>query len=182
MLWNSRRIPFAGVVLLTLACSTNTDRESAGDVDPDSTFTPTQYTVADFYRNTGFANASWSPDGARILVSANPTGIWNAYAVPAAGGDMAALTSSTTDAVLAIDYFPADERILYSSDQGGNELSHLYVREIDGTTKDLTPGDKHQANFLGWAGDDKSFFVVFPWRSWSHKSLSFVVRDLVRTM
>ena len=158
MLPSSRHIAFVGVALFAVAC-TSTDRESAGDIDPDSTFTPTQYTVADFYRNTGFANASWSPDGSKILVSANPTGIWNAYAVPAAGGEMVALTNSTTDAVLALDYFPTDERVLYSSDKGGNELSHIYVREIDGTTRDLTPGARHQANFLGWAGDDKSLFV-----------------------
>ena len=158
MLRNPRRIPYLAAVLLALAC--NIGVESAGDVDPDPVFTPTQYSVADFYKNTGFANASWSPDGAKILVSANPTGIWNAYVVPVNGGEMQPLTSSTTDAVLTIDYFPADERILYSSDQGGNELSHLYVREVDGSTKDLTPGDKHQANFLGWSGDDKSFFVA----------------------
>jgi dipeptidyl aminopeptidase/acylaminoacyl peptidase len=156
---STRRIPYAGVLLLALAAC-NTGGESTGDVDPDPVFTPTQYTVADFYKNTGFANASWSPDGSKILVSANPTGIWNAYVVPAAGGEMQALTSSAADAVLTIDYFPADERLLYSSDQGGNELSHLYVRATDGTVKDLTPGDKHQANFISWAGDDKSMFVA----------------------
>ena len=35
----------------------------------------------------------------------------------------------------------------------------MYVRNVDGTTKDLTPGTKLKANFLGWAGDDRSFFV-----------------------
>src|SRR5687768_15393558 len=159
MLRSMRRIPYAGVLLLILAAC-NTGGESTGDVDPDPVFTPTQYSVADFYRNTGFATASWSPDGSKILVSANPSGIWNAHIIPAAGGQMQAVTSSTTDAILALDYFPADERILYSADQGGNELAHLYVRETDGTIRDVTPGDGHQANFLGWAGDDKSFFVA----------------------
>ena len=155
----TRRLPSLGVLLLTLAAC-NTGSESAGDIDPDPVFTPTQYTVADFYKNTSFGGASWSPDGSKILVSANPTGIWNAYVVPAAGGEMQPLTSSTDDAIFAQEYFPADERILYSSDKGGNELSHLYVRETDGTIRDLTPGDKHQANFAGWAGDDKSFFIT----------------------
>ena len=33
------------------------------------------------------------------------------------------------------------------------------MRNVDGTTKDLTPGDKLKAQFLGWAGDDRSFFA-----------------------
>ena len=33
-------------------------------------------------------------------------------------------------------------RILYSSDEGGNELSHLYVRTPDGSVKDITPGTR----------------------------------------
>ena len=33
------------------------------------------------------------------------------------------------------------------------------MRNTDGTIKDLTPGAKLKANFHGWAGDDKSFFV-----------------------
>jgi len=159
MSWSTRRIPYLGVLALTLvAC--NTGSESAGDVDPDPIFTPTQYTVADFYKNSGFGGASWSPDGSKILVSSNSTGIWNAYVVPATGGELQALTTSADDAIFAVEYFPADERILYSSDKGGNELSHLYVRETDGTVRDLTPGDKHQANFVGWAGDDESFFIT----------------------
>ncbi len=49
-------------------------------------------------------------------------------------------------------------RFIYSYDRGGNENSHLYVREADGTERDLTPGEKTKANFLGWAQDGKSFF------------------------
>lgn len=122
-------------------------------------FTPARYEVSDFYRNVRFRGASWSPDRRRILVSSNRSGIWNAYAVPAAGGEPVPLTRSTTNSVYAISYFPRDERVLYASDEGGNELTHLYVRTPDGATRDLTPGAKLKANFLGWAGDDRSFFV-----------------------
>jgi len=123
------------------------------------TFTPKQYSVEDFYKNTGFFGASWSPDKSKILVSSDASGIWNAYAIPVQGGEPQALTNSTKDTIAAESYFPADDRILYSSDQGGNELTHIYVRNPDGTASDLTPGSKLKANFLGWAGDDKSFFV-----------------------
>ena len=71
------------IALFAVAC-TSTDRESAGDIDPDSTFTPTQYSVADFYANSNFFGGSFSPDRQRVLVGSNLSGIWNAYAVPAA--------------------------------------------------------------------------------------------------
>jgi len=118
-----------------------------------------QYSVADFYKNVEYAGASFSADGKKILVSSNRSGIWNAYAVPATGGEPEPLTASTTNAIFAASYFPEDDRLLYSSDEGGNELSHVYVRNPDGTTKDLTPGQKLNAHFFGWADDDKSFFL-----------------------
>jgi len=80
-------------------------------------------------------------------VSSNQSGIWNAYAVPAAGGDPVPLTQSTTNSAFAISYFPADERILFASDEGGNELTHVYVRNPDGSIKNLTPGKKLKAAF-----------------------------------
>ena len=118
------------------------------------------YSVADFYQGSEFFGSGFSSDGTRLLVSSNLSGVFNAYAIPVAGGDPVPLTRSTTDAIFAVSWFPADDRILYSSDQGGNELSHLYVREADSTVRDLTPGEKLQARFAGWSGDDRSFFVT----------------------
>ena len=146
-------------VALVTACTscTKTGPESAGGAN--QAFTPKQYTVEDFYKNTDLDGGSWTPDKSKILLSSNLSGIWNAYSVPVAGGAPEPLTHSTRDSVFAISYFPHDERILYSSDQGGNELTHIYARNPEGSTLDLTPGAKLKANFQGWAGDDKSFFV-----------------------
>jgi Tol biopolymer transport system component len=147
--------------MLALATACGTQAASRPDESGASqrSFVPRQYAVADFYKNSQFFGASWSPDRRRILVSSNQSGIWNAYAVPAAGGAAQPLTRSTTNSVFALSYFPADERILYSSDQGGNELTHLYVLGPDGRTTDVTPGAKLKASFHGWAGDDRSFFI-----------------------
>ena len=49
--------------------------------------TVARYSVADFYKNTEYFGASFSPDRQKILVSLEPSGIWNAYAVPVAGGE-----------------------------------------------------------------------------------------------
>ena len=148
------RLSLTTVVVLT-GCAASAETTPA-----DTTFTPKEYSVADLYKNVSYGGASWSPDRRKLLIRSNATGIINAYVIPTAGGEPKALTSSTTNAIRTISYFPGDERILYLSDQGGNELTHLYVRNPDGTTKDLTPGARLKADFYGWAGDNKSFFVA----------------------
>ncbi|MEO1368347.1 MAG: S9 family peptidase, partial [Acidobacteriota bacterium] len=112
-----------------------------------------------FLDTTVYAGASFSPDNQRILVSSDASGVFNAYAIPVAGGEPVALTDSTEQSIFAVGYFPNDERFLYLADQGGDELNHLYVRELDGTVKDLTPGENLRATFHGWADDGSSFFL-----------------------
>jgi dipeptidyl aminopeptidase/acylaminoacyl peptidase len=140
-------LPVALLTVALLGCA----RDDARDVR--------QYSVADFYKNIEYFGGSFSHDNTTLLVTSNRSGIYNAWAIPLAGGEPQPLTTSTTDAIFAAGYFPGDNRLLYSSDQGGNELSHLYVREMDGTTRDLTPGRKLNASFSGWSGDYKTFFV-----------------------
>jgi dipeptidyl aminopeptidase/acylaminoacyl peptidase len=103
---------------------------------------------------------AFSSDGANLLLANDKSGVYNAAALPIAGGDPTALTQSTTSAVFAISYFPTDDRVLVSQDGGGDELAHIYVRAADGTLKDLTPGDKHRAQFIGWSGDAKTFWIA----------------------
>ncbi|WP_418887394.1 DPP IV N-terminal domain-containing protein, partial [Klebsiella pneumoniae] len=64
----------------------------------------------------------------------------------------------TKESTYAVSYFSNDARFIYTYDRGGNENNHLYLRELDGTERDLTPGEKVKANFLGWSHDRKSFF------------------------
>ena len=119
-----------------------------------------QYTIEQFMATTAVTGASFSADEKRILFSSNQSGIYNVYSVPVAGGEPAAITHSTTDNTTAVSYFPADDRILFTRDQGGNELNHLYVRETDGREKDLTPGKKLKANFAGWTPAGDAFYVL----------------------
>jgi dipeptidyl aminopeptidase/acylaminoacyl peptidase len=118
-----------------------------------------QYTIDQFLANTAYGGGSFSPDGRKILVGSNQTGVFNVFAIPVDGGKPVQLTDSKVSAIQPIGYFPRDERFLYSSDQGGNEKNHLYVRSPDGKTRDLTPGDNLKAEFMGWAQDEKSFFL-----------------------
>lgn len=120
---------------------------------------PARYTIEQLMTADSFGGLSFSPDGKDLLITSTRTGIANLYLVPVSGGVPRALTNSTKETISAIGFFPDDERILYSSDQGGNELAHLYVRERDGSVRDVTPGARHVARFVEWAKDGKSFFV-----------------------
>ncbi|OWQ93937.1 S9 family peptidase [Roseateles aquatilis] len=109
---------------------------------------------------TSIAGASFSADEKRILFSSNVTGIFNVYSISVDGGEPVALTSSKTDTHFSVGYFRNDDRVLYTRDQGGNENNHLYVRELDGRERDLTPGDKVKAGFSGWSEDGTAFYVT----------------------
>jgi dipeptidyl aminopeptidase/acylaminoacyl peptidase len=118
-----------------------------------------QYTIEQFLATTAISGASFSADEKKILFSSNKTGILNVYSIPVAGGEPTAITSSTTDTTLAVSYFPKDDRVLYTRDKGGDEKNHLYVRERDGSEKDLTPGDNLKASFAGWTHAGDAFYV-----------------------
>lgn len=118
------------------------------------------YDARAFYETIALHGASFSYDGKNLLVTSDESGVLNVYAQPVTGAPRLALTASTTDHLRAVSYFPRDDRVLFTADQGGNELDHLYVRETNGKTVDLTPGEKLTADFLGWSRDDRSFFVL----------------------
>jgi dipeptidyl aminopeptidase/acylaminoacyl peptidase len=117
-----------------------------------------QYTIEQFMDTTKIGGSSFSHDENSILFHSNKTGIFNVYSLPIAGGSPKQLTNSTKESTYIVSAFPADDRFLYSYDKGGNENSHLYIREADGKERDLTPGEKVKANFLCWSHDRKSFF------------------------
>jgi len=118
----------------------------------------TQYTIEQFMDTVSIGGSSFSHGEKTILFSSNKTGIYNAFTIPVEGGEPTALTYSEDDAIFALSFFPEDNRILYSSDKGGNEINHIYLRDEDGTVRDLTPAEKEKASFYGWAFDQKSFF------------------------
>ena len=118
-----------------------------------------QYTMEQFLSTTSVAGASFSADESRLLFSSNKTGIWNAYTIPVAGGAWTPVTKSTKDSTYAVSFFPHDDRILITRDQGGNELNHLYVMTADGRERDLTRGSKLKAEFVSWTHDGAAFYV-----------------------
>jgi dipeptidyl aminopeptidase/acylaminoacyl peptidase len=118
-----------------------------------------QYTMEQFLDTTSIQGGFFSQDESRLLFSSNKTGIWNVYTVPVGGGAWTPVTKSTKDSTYAVSFFPHDNRVLITRDQGGNEINHLYVLGEDGAEKDLTPGTREKAQFVGWTHDGSALYV-----------------------
>jgi len=153
------KIPCAVALALTLFANPVAAQTSQPRTPGEPGRPAKRYTIEQFMNTTSIAGASFSPDESRLLFSSNRTGIWNVYSIRVAGGEWTQVTTSTTDSTFSVGYFPSDDRILFTRDQGGNELNHLYVRTPDGKEQDLTPGEKLKAGFAGWTSDGRSFYV-----------------------
>lgn len=119
---------------------------------------PKKYSMKQFMDNTEMTGVSFSPDGKKLLVSSQASGIFNAVAIDVETGEQKLLTKSTTDAVFAYSYFPADERFIFSRDKGGNEISHLYVQTPLGEVTDLIGDSTARAQLAGWSPDRKKLY------------------------
>src|SRR5436309_12398437 len=97
-----------------------------------------RYDARTFFATTAHFGASFSADEKHILITSDASGVFNAASVPVEGGPPQALTHSKASAIMGVSYFPEDGRVIYTQDEGGNELNHVYVREADGKVRDLT--------------------------------------------
>ena len=116
-----------------------------------------QYTIEQFMNTISIGGSSFSFDESKILFSSNESGIYNLYEISIDSGESKQLTNRE-ETSYAISYFPADNKILLRSDQGGNEINHIYLRDEEGIINDLIPFDSARVNFLGWSHDRRSFF------------------------
>jgi dipeptidyl aminopeptidase/acylaminoacyl peptidase len=116
------------------------------------------YTIAQMMDNESVAGGSFSPDKSKLLVSSNRSGIYNMYTIPTSGGEMEPITQSDSSSVFSISYFPKDERMLFRMDNNGDEIYHIFVRDTDGSHKDLTPEEGARSLFYQWSEDKTAFF------------------------
>ena len=116
-----------------------------------------KYTIKQFMENTRAFGSSFSPDEKKILFTSNKSGVYNAYVVDIETGKIEQLTKSEKSAMYSSSFFPEDNRVIISSDNEGDEIYHIFLREEDGTMKDLTPDTVARASFYIWYRDHKGF-------------------------
>lgn len=119
-----------------------------------------KYTIEQFLDTKKYSGRAFSFDEERVLFSSDESGIFNVWSVPISGKNATQLTHSDNHAFIVLSGFPHDDRILFDSDGLGNELNHIFLRELDGSVRDLTPWPLAKAVFGGWNKDQKSFFFL----------------------
>ena len=143
-------------LILLASCKNNSETNKQDDIAANLK----QYTIEQFMDSESVFGGSFSPDNSKLLVTSNRTGIYNMYTVNANNGEFTPITTSDSTSVVAVSYFPNDERMLFSADGNGDEINHIFLRDIDGSTTDLTPTEGAKASFYGWAKDKKNFFSL----------------------
>ncbi|MCL3781129.1 S9 family peptidase [Prolixibacteraceae bacterium JC049] len=117
-----------------------------------------KYSIEQFYKNINIYGGAFSADETKLLITSNQTGIYNLWEIDLKSGERKALTESEDQSRYAITYFPNDNRILFSSDGDGDEISHIWVRDLDGSIKDITPWEGVKSSFYGWRRYSHSFY------------------------
>lgn len=153
--------PALACALVLAGCPVATDDATSDASVADVVLTDVpQYPIEAFLDVTSYGGGGFSPDNSKLLVHHDGTGIYNAYALAVDGSGETMLTEQAEESIFVSGYFPEDERFVYLADAGGNELYHVYVRELDGSVTDLTPGDSHRATFGGWTWDEQAMIVL----------------------
>lgn len=143
-----RMVPVVAVLILLASCGAEKPKK------------PKEYSIAQFMDIVQLSGGAFSPDDKKIILSNKATGIFNAVEIDIETGTERTLTTSTDNAVFALSYFPGDERVVYTSDQGGDEINHLFVRNLDGSVIDLIKDSTAKASFAGWSYDRKLMYYA----------------------
>jgi len=141
-----------GIALLLFTCKEDAKKTDVAQREVK------QYSIEEFMDNEAIGGGSFSHDNSQLLVSSNRSGIYNVYTVPVTGGEMTAITQSDSTSVFANAFFPEDNRMLLSADGNGDEIDHLFVRDLEGNVKDITPEKGAKSDFYGWSKDNKSLY------------------------
>jgi dipeptidyl aminopeptidase/acylaminoacyl peptidase len=152
-------VKFTRPILTAITIFLPTFYFSCSSPDQEMEKKPTQYTIEQFMNVERVFGSSFSPDESKILINSKSSGIYNVYEIDVATGTKTQLTSSTSSAIYGRSYFPEDERIIYTSDQEGNEISHVYLREENGEATDITPDSIAKSNFGGWNHAKTKFYI-----------------------
>jgi dipeptidyl aminopeptidase/acylaminoacyl peptidase len=117
-----------------------------------------KYSIDQFLDNANIYARSFSFDEKRILVGDNSSGIYNAAQIDLATGERTPLTQSTGESVWPQSFMPNDDRFIFTQDNAGDEIDHIFLQEADGSIKELTPDKGAKADFYSWADDKKTFY------------------------
>lgn len=122
--------------------------------------TPKKYSIEDFLKTDSYGGASFSPEENKVLVISNKGGMYQPYSIDLTSGEMKRMATEYEKPFNHASYFPHDERILFISDDQGNEVYHIYCCDEQGQIRKLTQGTQGRYIFAGWNHEKDGFFYA----------------------
>lgn len=117
--------------------------------------------IADLFNTRGVADAAWTPDSRKVIISTNITGRYNLWEVPVDGGFPLQLAQSDNR-----QYGPAvspdGKTLIFESDFGGAEIYDLFAMPLrGGAVSDITNSPSASENGTQFAPDGKRIFFDY---------------------
>ena len=134
--------------LLFMSCQQN--------VDPNLKV----YEIEDFFDNVSISGGYFSTDEEKIIFSSNQSGIFNVYEANIQTGKINQLTASNKESFFVRAYVPNSNDFIYSADNEGNEINHLFLKKEDDTVIDLTPNENEKSMFYKWSNDNQFLYYL----------------------
>ena len=134
--------------LLFMSCQQN--------IDPDIKV----YGIEDFFDNVSISGGYFSTDEEKIIFSSNQSGIYNVYEANIQTGKINQLTASNKESFFVRAYVPNSNDFIYSADNGGNEINHLFLKKENDTVVDLTPSENEKSVFYKWSNDNQFLYYL----------------------
>ena len=118
------------------------------------------YGIEDFFDNVSISGGYFSTDEEKIIFSSNQSGIFNVYEANIQTGKINQLTASNKESFFVRAYVPNSNDFIYSADNEGNEINHLFLRKEDDTVIDLTPNENEKSVFYKWSNDNQFLYYL----------------------
>jgi dipeptidyl aminopeptidase/acylaminoacyl peptidase len=126
------------------------------NIDPDIKV----YGIEDFFDNVSISGGYFSSDEEKIIFSSNQSGIYNVYEANIQTGKINQLTASNKESFFVRAYVPNSNDFIYSADNGGNEINHLFLKKENDTVVDLTPSENEKSVFYKWSNDNQFLYYL----------------------
>ena len=118
------------------------------------------YGIEEFFDNVSISGGYFSTDEEKIIFSSNQSGIFNVYEANIQTGKINQLTASNKESFFVRAYVPNSNDFIYSADNEGNEINHLFLRKEDDTVIDLTPNENEKSVFYKWSNDNQFLYYL----------------------
>lgn len=145
-------IPSLLLCLLLAACG---DDSGEGISFPESKYSP-----GHLLGYESLMGLSFSHDETKILYSGDRAGRYNLYAASLIEDTTYSLTGSQAENIIALSYFPEDDRMLFLANDQSASVPHIMLLDEIANTHDLTPYPGSTSRYLGWSWDHKSFYFI----------------------